>query len=365
MKRTRALNLLLTLVIAIGMIGSAIMSVAAASNLSQVKGLKATMATNNAITIKWSGVKGAKKYEVRYKIESGKWKSKKTTKKTMKITELKSNKKYYFKVRAMNGSKVGKFSKAICQRTYIKPAAVKYGSIFASYRDRREIELKWKPVENASWYDIYALELNSDGPADIQNCDYEEYEENKYRPLPQYHTRVMMRQNTWYEFKIRSANAKTGKFPALYSAWTKPFYACTLKGNRVITGKEENGIRVYELNDTFVVGADDVLVPKKIYEREDVIDDYSEYWYESDVMYCNAVTFPEKDSSIYGYAEWSNIDDDEDIYGKTYTVGDQFEGYEIESIVVEPKIADDGSSEGLMVSLNMKDTGNYSVEFYW
>lgn len=365
MKSTKVLNVLLALVIAIGIAGSTIMPVAAASHMSQVKGLKVTMATNNAITIKWSGVKGAKKYEVQYKIASGKWKSKKTSKKTIKIKDLKSNKKYYFKVRALNGSKVGKFSKTISQRTYIKPAAVKYDTIFASYRDRREIELKWETVANASWYDIYALELNSDGPADIQNCDYEEYEENKYRPLPQYHTRVWMRQNTWYEFKIRSVNSRTGKFPVLKSAWSKPFYACTLKGDRVITGREENGIRVFELNDTFFVGDDDVLVPKKIYEREDVIDDYSEYWYESDVMYCSAVAFPENGSSIYGYAEWSNIDDDNDIYGKTYAVGDMFEGYEIESIVVEPKITDDGSSDGLMVMLNMKDTGNYSVEFYW
>ena len=372
MNLKRVSRLLLIMVIAVGMIGSAMTPVTAASKPGKVKGVKVTMATNNYISLKWSKAEKEKKYEVQYKLStSKKWKSKKTTKKKVKLTGLKSNKTYNIRVRALNGSKKGKFSKTKNQKTYIKPSEVNYRSIYATKRDYREIKLKWKAVSNASWYEIYTLELNSDGPADIQNCDYEEDAENEYRSLPEYTSSFLMRQNTWYEFKVRSVNAKTGKFPALKSAWTKPFYACTLEGDRIITGREQNGIIVYELNDTFVIGADDVFVPRKIYERADYVDeDYSEIWYENDVMYCNAVTFPENFTEIA--KEMDNIGNpNEGVYpedllnGKTYTVGDEFkeeDGYQhiIQSIIVEPNTEDNGD---FVVVLNMG--GGYAPSFSW
>lgn len=351
------LKLFIVMVISVGMIGSAVTSVSAVSKPAKVTGVKVTSATDSTISLKWSKAKSSVKYEVQYKLStSKKWKSKKTGKKTIKLTGLKSNRKYNIRIRGLNGSVRGAFSKIKSQKTYIKPAAVDYDTIFATRRDNHRIKLKWMEVPDASSYEIYALELNSDGPADIQNCDYEEYKENKYRPLPEYTSVISMRQNTWYEFKIRSVNSRTGWFPALKSAWTKSYYACTLEGDRVITGREGDGIIEYELNDTFVIGVDDVLVPRRIYEREDPTE---AYWYESDVMYCNAVKFPENFTDIAKDKDY--ISSPDVLNGKTYTVGDEFENDgTIKSIIVEPDVEDNGD---FIVILKLSD--HYAPSFSW
>lgn len=350
----RLSGLLAIVVIAAGMIGSAMMPVNALSKPSKVTGVKVTMAANDSISLKWSKAKGARKYEVQYRLSaSKKWKSKKTSAKMVKLTGLKAGRKYSIRVRALNGSIRGAFSKTISQKTYIKPDAVDSDSVYTSMRNNRGIQLKWDPAANASWYEIFTQELNSDGLADIQNCDYEEYEENKYRPLTEYTSRIRMRQNTWYEFKIRSVNSRTGKFPALKSAWTKSFYACTVAGDRLITGRRENRIIVYELKGTFDIGVDDALVPRKIYEREDP----TENWYESDVMYCDAVSFPEDFASL---AEHWGYTIDDSVSGKTYTVGSDYKGEIIESLIIEPCIEERGA---LVISIRTKNGGGAS--FIW
>ena len=87
----------------------------AASKPAKVKGFTGTK-TNQMVDLKWSKARGAKKYQVYMKMGKGKWKLKKTlkaSKRKIKINGLKWNKKYYFKVRAVNGKRKGKFSR-IC-----------------------------------------------------------------------------------------------------------------------------------------------------------------------------------------------------------------------------------------------------------
>ena len=340
----RISRLLLILVIAAGMIGTTPASVNAASKKpAKVTGVKVTKATESAISLKWSKAKGAKKYEVQYKLSSSKkWRSKKTTKKKIKLSGLKSNKTYNIRVRGLNGSKKGPFSKVKNQKTYIKPDPVNADSIYASLRNRREITLKWKAAAHASWYEVSTQELNSDSYPDIQTPHE-----------TQFTTVITMRPNTWYEFRIRSVNSRTGKFPALKSAWTKPFYACSLKGSRVITGTEKNGSIVYELNDTFVIGEDDALTPYKIYERQDPSD--AEY-YETDVMICSSVAFPADFTEIR--KDDTYISSDDVLNGRTYSIGDDFDGDgSVDSITVAPGI--EGDLEVTIMA------GGVTHEFRW
>ncbi|MBQ0040453.1 MAG: N-acetylmuramoyl-L-alanine amidase [Clostridiales bacterium] len=72
-----------------------------------------------SLTLKWDKVKYAKKYEVNYKTGANAW-TKATSKKTkLKIEGLNPYCKYSIRVRALNGSKKGNWSKTIQQ--YTKP----------------------------------------------------------------------------------------------------------------------------------------------------------------------------------------------------------------------------------------------------
>lgn len=68
---------------------------------AQVKITK-TKSGNKTVSVKFKKVKGGVKYQLAYKIKKGgKWKYNVTTKNTIKINNVKSNKKYVIKVRAM------------------------------------------------------------------------------------------------------------------------------------------------------------------------------------------------------------------------------------------------------------------------
>ncbi|MBQ3370763.1 MAG: fibronectin type III domain-containing protein [Mogibacterium sp.] len=80
----------------------------------QVKSLKATATSSSAIKLTWKKAKYAKKYQV-YMATSKKGKYKRVatlaaSKRTYTKKSLKSGTTYYFKVRALNGKKYGKFS---------------------------------------------------------------------------------------------------------------------------------------------------------------------------------------------------------------------------------------------------------------
>ena len=321
-------NVFLVLLLALLMSFAAALPVFAAGSPAKVSNLKVTLAADTHIDLSWSKANNATKYEVQYRVSSSNsWKSKKTSAVKASINNLTPNKEYYFKVRGLNGSSKGAFSKTVKQKTFLSPAPIDYESIFASYRDRREISLKWKAAENAKSYEIWAKELNDSGPADVQNSTYDE----NYNSLPEYTSVIMMRPNTWYEFKIRSVNYKTGKFPAVKSDWSDSFYASTLKGDRVITGVAENGIKKYELNDTFVINEDEVLIPKGTYYVWDPSDPY----YNTDVLKVNSITFPANFTNDI-MRDCDNFD--QALDGMTFAIGDNFDGQPIKSISIYPYI---------------------------
>lgn len=79
----------------------------------QVKIKSVKLSGKKSVTVKFSKVKNAKKYEIRYAVNKKftKAKTKSTKKLTCTLKNLKKGKTYYIKVRAVNGSKSGKWSK--------------------------------------------------------------------------------------------------------------------------------------------------------------------------------------------------------------------------------------------------------------
>lgn len=94
----------------------------AATKPAQVKGLKAVAVSTStsAIKLTWSKAKYASKYQVyRATSKTGKYKKVATVKKlTYTAKGLKANKKYFYKVRAIKGSKKGKFSAIKAAKTH-------------------------------------------------------------------------------------------------------------------------------------------------------------------------------------------------------------------------------------------------------
>lgn len=318
----------------------------------KIIGVKATAATNKAISLSWTKSTIATKYEVLYKVSTASsWTTKTVTAAKITISGLKQNTSYNFKVRGINGPVAGAFSAVLTQKTYIMPDAVNGKSIFAKQQTKNEIIIKWAEASNANQYEIRTWQLNTDGPADLQYSDYMEVEENKFVALPEFTSKISLHPNTWYEFKVRSVNSRTGKFPVLRSAWSKPFYACTTTGDRIITAKEENGVRAYEMNGVFVVGVDDVLIPMgtyrhDVYEGEDVLE-YT--YYDYDYMSVEGVSFPAD------FKQWDTLSggfEDSEFAGKTYRVGDKFDGKTIQKITVS--LSRDSDNEA---------PGNYDIAF--
>ena len=111
-KKSAAMLLAITILVAFMPIAGGSGFAMGASKPAKVKGIRGTL-TNQMVDIKWNKARGAKKYQIYMKAGKGKWKLKKTVKastRKLKVNGLKWKKTYYFKVRAVNGKKKGKFS---------------------------------------------------------------------------------------------------------------------------------------------------------------------------------------------------------------------------------------------------------------
>ena len=346
------------------MIGSQAVPAFAAAKPGKVTGVKITSAEDTMIGLSWAKASNAKKYEVAYKEASAKtWKSSKTASRKITITKLKQDKKYNFKVRGLNGSKKGAWSSMLTQKTYVRPDEVDFQTILALELTKGTIKIGWDAVKGASSYKIQMWSLDKWWyPMDEQDCDYEEVSPNQFKPLTEFTSRRKLRPNTWYAFNVFAVNYNTGKFPALMSYSSGPFFICTTTGDRVITGKREhsNGenIRAYDMSDVFRVSIDEPLIPTGVYEHTDYAgEDPVDTFYETDYMTVKGIAFPDDFQRL----DYTNIE--EDFAGKTYMVGDMLDGYPIQSIAVSPNTGDNGPTEDFDVTFKLTDA--YSVTLTW
>jgi len=68
--------------------------------IKQVTGVKLAKATTKSLQVKWKNQKNATKYQVKYRVKGGAWKTKNVKKNAITLKKLKKNTKYQVRVRA-------------------------------------------------------------------------------------------------------------------------------------------------------------------------------------------------------------------------------------------------------------------------
>jgi thiosulfate/3-mercaptopyruvate sulfurtransferase len=156
---------------------------AASKKPAKVSGVKAKALkdVDTSIQITWKKAKSAKKYQV-YRATSKKGKYKKVATVTSKKyvnKNLKNGKKYYYKVRAINGKKKGKFSKIVSAKAVFVPqvkeqpatigeskSATLTTEIDMSQYDAGKVVKVWVPVPQTDTKDGYQYITNESFTAD-------------------------------------------------------------------------------------------------------------------------------------------------------------------------------------------------------
>ena len=161
MQKVRANKMLriVAIFIAVAMVFTAVAfnvdDIYAATAPAKVKNLQLESKTKSALSVKWTKVKKAKKYQVAYKkLGAKKYTYKKTSKVTYSLSKLKANTKYTVKVRAINGKKYGAWSaeKTFKTRPASAPDTVK--KVKLSNKTKVSFDVKWNKAAKAKKYQI-------------------------------------------------------------------------------------------------------------------------------------------------------------------------------------------------------------------
>ena len=114
----------------------------------KTKAVKLASGTKTTLTLSWSKVTGAEKYQVQQYV-SKKWKTIKTTSKTSyTVTKLKANKSYKFRVRAVAGKYYGKYSSTYTAKT------VPLKTTLTLKAGKKALTASWKTVANITGYEV-------------------------------------------------------------------------------------------------------------------------------------------------------------------------------------------------------------------
>ena len=184
---------------------------AKAKKPAKVTGVKAEAVSSSSVKVTWKKAKNAKKYQIYVSTNAKKnFKRAATVKasarsytvKKYNKKALKANKKYYFKVRAINGKKKGKFSKTVSAKTQKKSAVPEISDrqVFVDADYVKALvdsgasnvviaEVSWGPMEYAPDYMIKgAIHVNTDDlESNYQDLGYEFWDlrgfNNNYKEL--------------------------------------------------------------------------------------------------------------------------------------------------------------------------------------
>ena len=162
---------------------------AKAKKPAKVTGVKAEAVSSSSVKVTWKKAKNAKKYQIYVSTNAKKnFKRAATVKasarsytvKKYNKKALKANKKYYFKVRAINGKKKGKFSKTVSAKTKQKENIVEKDPNVGEAKSRTmtiEVDMTdetrypkghkvevWVPVPSSESYQVVSnYDLKADG----------------------------------------------------------------------------------------------------------------------------------------------------------------------------------------------------------
>ncbi len=113
----------------------------------KIKNLRATSVTDTSVKLKWSAMDVAEKYEVQISTDGKSWSKEATVKKnSCTIKKLSSNKKYYFRVRAVSDSGKGSFSSKKAVTTLLPDPEIR------AQAGKGKITVSWDKVKKAKGY---------------------------------------------------------------------------------------------------------------------------------------------------------------------------------------------------------------------
>ena len=160
MKTTLALLLCLLMLLSTA-------AVSFATGPATVKGLKATLASDIVVKLKWTAVSGADGYQIeRYNAVSETWsRVAKTTSNTWKDTSVAAGTAYTYRVCAYTGKTTGNYSEELDVLT--QPEAVE--TVNVKVKDGATVVLSWDAADGANVYKIYRKDAFSDGFKAIAN----------------------------------------------------------------------------------------------------------------------------------------------------------------------------------------------------
>ncbi|MGN1195486.1 MAG: fibronectin type III domain-containing protein, partial [Acutalibacteraceae bacterium] len=122
---------------------------------AKVTSVKLSSATSTTLKVSWKAASGASGYKVYYSTNNKSWKSVSTTKTSVTLTKLSSNKKYYVKVLAYKKTgtvtALGQYSSTVTASTTVAQVT----GLKASKTTKDSVTLSWSKVSGASGYTIY------------------------------------------------------------------------------------------------------------------------------------------------------------------------------------------------------------------
>ena len=213
---------LVTLILSAVMLFTAVFAVpvSAEAATGRVKVLKVVSVSTNSVKLKWKKVKGAKTYKVYYSTnkKKGYKLAKKVNKKTALVKNLKDNKTYYFKVKAVKNGKTGKASPVKSATT--KKAWGKITGVSTSTYNVSEAN-SWNPDEEGGGFACITFDFNKVRDATAYQVAYywaEDSSNVKYKTI---------KTNAFYYgtqdvnpiFMIRAVKTTGGK--TKYGPWKK------------------------------------------------------------------------------------------------------------------------------------------------
>lgn len=209
-KKRRVLVLLIALIVA----GTMSFGVTCEDSLAASKPAKVVISsiasTNyNAIKITWKKAKNAKKYQVyRATSKNGSYKLvKTTTSKSYTNTGLTTGKKYYYKIRGVNGSTKGSFS----AKKYATPKLKQVSGASAKSASYSSIKISWSKVSGAKGYQVYRATSKNGSYTKVKTTTSTSYTNTGLTTGKTYYYKVRA-------YRVVSSSYKYGSYSSIVNA---------------------------------------------------------------------------------------------------------------------------------------------------